>query len=224
MKHVILLLLASFLLLGSAMPQDKLKIYRKRRQLSKTTKAPEPYGKVKKAQSKKSLFVIQKHDASHLHYDLRLEIDGVLASWAIPKGLPEASDERRLAMPTDDHPMEYTDFEGIIPEGHYGGGTVMVWDIGTYENIKKKNGKSISMDEARKQGSIEVFLKGKKIWGPYAIIKTNLGDKPSWIVLKMKKKIVVSQKRPIKKVRKDVSALTGRTLKQIATDRDAQWL
>ena len=134
------------------------------------------------------MFVIQKHDASHLHYDFRLEIDGVLKSWAVPKGLPEKQGIRRLAMPTDDHPMEYGNFEGIIPEGHYGGGTVMVWDIGTFANIKEEKGKLVPLDECYEEGTIEVFLKGKKMWGPYALLKTaDLYSKDSWILLRMKK-------------------------------------
>lgn len=200
-----------------------LKTYRQRRRLKKTKPSAEPYGRIKKSKSKEPLFVIQKHDASHLHYDFRLEIEGVLASWAVPKGLPTKSAERRLALPTDDHPMEYAQFEGIIPQGHYGGGTVMVWDIGTYINLREKKDGS-SMKEAKKEGTIEVFLKGKKLWGAYALVKTKgMSNKESWIVLKMKNASIALKKSTVKKVKKDVSALTGRTLKQIATDKDAVW-
>lgn len=199
-----------------------LKTYRKRRGLTKGSKLPEPYGKVKETKSKKPMFVIQKHEASHLHYDFRLEMDGVLVSWAVPKGLPEKPGIRRLAMPTDDHPMEYGHFEGIIPEGHYGAGTVMVWDIGTYENIKEKNGKLVPMEKAYKEGSVEVILHGKKLNGAYAVIKTKgLYSKDAWIVLKMKSVKVPKLKK--KKVKKDVSALTGRTMSQITKDHDAEW-
>lgn len=204
------------------MASNPLKIYRKRRELQKTSKI-EPYGKIKRSSSKELLFVIQKHDASHLHYDFRLEIGGVLVSWAVPKGLPGKTSIRRLAMPTDDHPMEYARFEGIIPEGHYGGGTVMVWDIGTYENIKQKDGNIVPMKECLKRGTIEIFLHGKKMWGPYALIKTGtLANKESWIVLRMKNKDGV-KKRATKSIKKDVSALTGRTMKKIAQDHDAVW-
>ena len=112
------------------MAKTTLKKYRQRRALKKTSKY-EPYGKIKKEKSENPMFVIQWHDASHLHYDFRLEIDGVLKSWAVPKGVPGKQGIRRLAIPTDDHPMEYGHFEGIIPSG-YGKGTVMVWDIGYF--------------------------------------------------------------------------------------------
>lgn len=222
-KKILVLFITTLVIGSDAMASSKLTTYRKRRGLSKKTKLPEPYGDVKKTKSKEPMFVIQKHDASHLHYDFRLEIDGVLVSWAVPKGLPATTKERRLAIPTDDHPMEYGDFEGIIPEGHYGGGTVMVWDIGTYENLRALKDKKISMSKAHDEGTIEVFLKGKKLWGPYAIVKTKgLYAKDSWMVIKMKHD-ELGLKKPKKRVKKDLSALTGRTLAQIAKDRDAEW-
>lgn len=198
-----------------------LKVYRARRKLSKTSKA-EPYGRVKTKKNPELLFVIQKHAASHLHYDFRLEVNGVLKSWAVPKGLPEKYGIRRLAIPTDDHPYDYARFEGIIPQGHYGGGTVMVWDIGTYENIKEHQGKPVSMEQAYAMGSVEVFLHGKKINGAFALVRTHMTDKESWIMLKIKAPRR-AKKTTAKKIRKDVSALTGRTLDQIAKDRDAVW-
>src|ERR1700674_4300133 len=124
------------------MTKNSLKKYNERRTIEESG---EPIG-VKKKKNKQPIFVIQKHAASHLHYDFRLEIDGVLKSWAVPKGVPATTGIRRLAMPTDDHPMEYARFEGIIPEGHYGGGTVMVWDIGKFENIKMLKGKPVSLE------------------------------------------------------------------------------
>lgn len=216
----IFFVISTFFSGGYGMSTNKLKVYRARRELTKNKRAPEPYGKIKKTKTKELLFVIQKHEASHLHYDFRLEIDGVLASWAVPKGLPEENEVKRLAVPTDDHPMEYAEFEGIIPQGQYGGGTVMVWDIGTYENLKENQ----SMEEAKKSGTIEVFLKGKKIWGAFALVRMHsFGPRENWIVMKLKKQI--KAKRPAKKVkiRKDVSALTQRTMKQIAKAQDAIW-
>ena len=201
------------------MPASKLSKYNAKRDFKVTS---EPAGKTKRS-AKGFSYLIQKHEASHLHYDFRLEVDGVLKSWAVPKGLPEKMGIRRLAIPTDDHPMEYADFEGIIPEGHYGGGTVMVWDIGTYENIKYENNKLVPMDKCWDRGTIEVMLNGKKLHAAYALIRTKgFTNKESWILLKMKVK-PESKKRTKKPIRKDVSALTGRTMKKIADDHDAEW-
>ncbi len=112
-----------------------LKEYRKKRDFDTTT---EPFGEESSKKDKdKQIFVIQKHKASSLHYDLRLSVNAVLKSWAVPKGPSTDPDEKRLAIPTEDHPLEYADFEGVIPEDKYGGGTVMVWDAGTYDNITK---------------------------------------------------------------------------------------
>jgi DNA ligase D-like protein (predicted 3'-phosphoesterase) len=186
----------------------KLATYRKKREFSKT---PEPRGTIKK--SKLPIFVIQEHHASHLHFDFRIEVDGVLKSWAIPKGISTKTGEKHLAVPTEDHPMEYAHFEGVIPKGHYGGGTVMVWDIGTYENVKEKNGKIMPMDQCVKNGRIEIVLNGKKLHGGYALVRTarkETGER-YWLLLKMNDKYAGKAiKAPTK------SALTGRTVKQIA--------
>jgi|ERR1700733_488424 len=203
------------------MARSSLKTYRKRRELKKSS-IYEPYGRIKKSES--ALFVIQKHDASHLHYDLRLEIDGVLKSWAVPKGMPEKVDIKRLAIPTDDHPYEYAHFEGIIPQGHYGGGTVMVWDIGSYQNIKTKNNELVPMSECYDEGRIEVIFNGKKIQGPFALVRTkSLYAKNAWLLIKMRAIPGAKPKSAKKKVRKDVSALSGRTMNQITRDHDAEW-
>ena len=143
--------------------------YQERRNFSKT---PEPAATIKKRSHKDPIFVIQKHDASHLHYDFRLEIDEVLKSWAVPKGPSTDPGTKRLAMPTDDHPLEYATFEGTIPEGEYGAGTVMVWDIGTFENIKHSKGQLIPMNQCYENGHIEIFLYGKKLKGGYALIRS----------------------------------------------------
>src|SRR4029079_7177214 len=125
------------------------------------TKTPEPDSAVPRAsrQGGGRRFVVQKHAASHLHYDFRLEMHGVLKSWAVPKGVPQKPGERRLAMATEDHPVEYLDFEGTIPQGQYGGGTVMVWDIGGYDIIEGNYWK----------GDLRVALSGKKLAGTWQL-------------------------------------------------------
>src|SRR3979411_1358087 len=135
--------------------------YKKKRSFDKTT---EPTGG--KSKPGELIFVVQKHDASRLHYDFRLEMDGVLKSWAVPKGLPGAQAERHLALEVEDHPIDYADFEGIIPEGQYGGGTVMVWDRGTYELTPP--GDPV---EAVRKGKLHVILHGEKAKGEWALIR-----------------------------------------------------
>jgi len=139
-------------------------------------KSGEPVGvrKKKKAKNGPPLFVIQRHDASRLHYDLRLEIDDVLESWAVPKGPPKTYGEKRLAVMTEPHPMAYAQFEGTIPEGNYGAGKVTLWDSGTFENIKTRNGRVVPLKECLKMGRIEVLFNGERIKGPYALIKTKM--------------------------------------------------
>lgn len=145
--------------------------YKKKRNL-KSSK--EPSGKIKKSSSKKSIYVIQEHHASHLHWDLRLEFDGVLKSWAIPKIPPRTKGEKRLAIHVEDHPLEYAKFHGIIPEGNYGAGKVEIWDKGNFQLIEKSPKKII------------VDISGKKLKGKYALIKTSYsGNKKSWLFFKI---------------------------------------
>jgi len=179
--------------------------YKRKRNFGKTA---EPAGKKRKS-SKKPIFVIQKHQASQLHYDLRLEVDGVLKSWAVPKGPSTDPSQKRLAVPTEDHPMDYADFEGTIPEGEYGAGTVMVWDTGVYLNLRSVKG--TSMEESLDDGKIEVWLEGKKLKGGYVLIRTKIG----WLF----KKMVDEEADPERDVTKEAkSALSGRTMEQIARD------
>lgn len=146
--------------------------YKKKRKFSET---PEPEGKPTKKSSKKPIFVIHKHYASHLHWDLRLEIDGVLKSWAIPKEPPKETGIKRLAIQVEDHPIEYAGFKGIIPEGQYGAGKVEIWDKGTYE-LKEKT-----------KDKIEFILSGKKLHGNFVLVKIHYGSKPekSWLFMKV---------------------------------------
>jgi DNA ligase D-like protein (predicted 3'-phosphoesterase) len=149
----------------------KLEKYRKKRNLKKSG---EPKAEKKISRGKK-IFVIQKHYASHLHYDLRLEINGVLKSWAIPKIPPKTKETKRLAISVEDHPINYAKFEGEIPKGNYGAGKVEIWDKGTYELIEKSPEK------------IEFELNGKILKGKYVLIKTKYGKKPekSWLFFKI---------------------------------------
>ncbi|MEA3188801.1 MAG: bifunctional non-ous end joining protein LigD, partial [Chthoniobacter sp.] len=159
-------------------------------------------------------FVIQKHDASRLHYDFRLELDGVLKSWAVPKGVPFAKGDRRLAMHVEDHPLDYARFEGIIPKGQYGGGTVMVWDIGTWEPMGSPNP---ARDLA--EGKLHFALRGKKLDGEWTLIAIkNAREENAWLLLKSGEAI-----HAISKKRDDESVLSGRTMARIAAERDAEW-
>ncbi len=148
------------------MPLDE---YRKLRDF---TKSPEPKGGVKKGGGR--IFVVHEHDASHLHYDLRLEIGGVLRSWAVPKEPPEKEGVKRLAIQTEDHPLEYADFEGTIPEGMYGAGTVRIWDKGEF-SLEEETGDRLLFE-----------LKGKRLIGKYALIKSKFKGKDSWLFFKRK--------------------------------------
>ena len=138
--------------------------YRRKRKFSET---PEPKGRKHTAARRLPMFVIQKHDASRLHYDFRLAIDGVLVSWAVPKGPSMNPADKRLAMRTEDHPMEYGDFEGVIPEGHYGAGKVIVWDTGKYESDVE-----LQLTEQLVRGEIKFTLHGHKLRGSFVLIHT----------------------------------------------------
>lgn len=132
-------------------------------------------------------FVIQRHDASSLHFDVRLEVDGVLKSWAVPKGPSTDPRDKRLAAPTEDHPLDYADFEGRIPAREYGGGTVIVWDTGPYQNITTDgDGALVPMADALEAGHVKVWLLGQKIHGGYALTRTRLGDDDDqWLLVKV---------------------------------------
>ncbi len=190
-----------------------LKTYREKRDFRRTS---EPSGGSKR-KSRRPRFVIQKHDARTLHYDLRIEIDGVLKSWAVPKGPSTDPRDKRLAMPTEDHPLAYAGFEGVIPEDEYGGGTVMIWDQGTYRNLKKDDdGRAVPMDKSYDAGQVEVYLKGSKLKGGYALIRTGKGKSRRWLLVKMKDDEADARRNPVSSQPK--SAATGRTMKQISKE------
>lgn len=154
-------------------------------------KSSEPKAKKSTKKNKQPLFVVQKHAASKLHYDFRLEIKGVLKSWAVPKGPSLNPADKRLAIETEDHPLDYASFEGTIPKGHYGAGKVVIWDQGTYQNIKKnKAGKGVEIEESYKKGQIEFKLQGKKLKGNFVLIRFK--PKKQWLLIKMKDKDISS--------------------------------
>lgn len=168
---------------------DKLKEYRQRRDFQTTI---EPQGAAKEGGApakggKQPRFVVQKHDATRLHYDFRLEVDGVLKSWAVPEGPSTDPQVKRLAVETEDHPMEYLAFEGVIPKGQYGAGPIIIWDKGTFTNIRGEKRKPFTLQESYDQGLIEVRLEGEKLQGAYALVRTKFRDaKNSWLLVKMK--------------------------------------
>jgi bifunctional non-homologous end joining protein LigD len=192
-------------------PPDPLSRYAAKRDFTVTA---EPGPKVEKSKSpakkrRGGRFVIQKHDASHLHYDFRLEMDGTLKSWAVPKGLSTETGVKRAAFEVEDHPISYMKFEGTIPKGQYGGGTVMVWDIGTYELLAGTHA----------GGDLKLLLEGKKLKGEWHIFRIkNENNKPVWLISKSGK-----DAKPISARMDDSSVLTKRSMAKIAKDNDAQW-
>lgn len=149
------------------------------------TKTPEPKAKKNKASSKLA-FVVQRHKATRLHYDFRLEMDGVLKSWAIPKGPSLNPQDKRLAMRVEDHPYDYKDFSGVIPSG-YGAGIVEIWDKGTYEPIDHTGDPEKKLKAGLKAGSLKFILKGRKLKGEFALVRLK-ADENSWLLIKHKDK------------------------------------
>ena len=189
--------------------------YKKKRSFTKT---PEPTGgKVSRSQLH---FVVQKHAASRLHYDFRLELEGVLKSWAIPKGPSVNPAEKRLAMLVEDHPYDYRNFEGIIPEGNYGAGTVIVWDRGTYEpleNLKGKAAQEKALLKGFRSGSLKFRLHGEKLKGEFVLVKTPRRADNAWLLIKHRDEFSAADD-----IRADDrSVLSGKTLEEIGADENA---
>jgi bifunctional non-homologous end joining protein LigD len=158
---------------------EKLQKYQRMRDFAQT---PEPSGKSSRKKAKKLIFVVQKHRASHLHYDFRLEMEGVLKSWAVPKGPSYDPSIKRLAMMTEDHPYDYASFEGVIPEGNYGAGKVIIWDQGTWEFIEPGDDPVAAL----RQGKLTFRLSGKKLFGEWALVQIR-GRSPKgneWLLMK----------------------------------------
>jgi bifunctional non-homologous end joining protein LigD len=190
------------------MPLDE---YRKKRRFEVTL---EPSGErpARRPKGKRLRYVVQKHRASHLHYDFRLEWNGVLLSWAIPKGPSLDPSTKRLALRTEDHPLDYADFEGPIPEGEYGGGTVMVWDTGTW------SAEVSDVDEALKKGELKFTLNGKKLKGSWVLVRTRgfgRSGGESWLLIKHRDKFASKRDITLEQPR---SVLSNRTLAEIARD------
>ncbi|HEV3010706.1 MAG TPA: DNA polymerase ligase N-terminal domain-containing protein, partial [Burkholderiales bacterium] len=192
------------------MAKSKLSEYSAKRSFTVT---PEPAAAVPEARSGPLLFVIQQHSATRLHYDLRLECDGVLKSWAVPKGPSLDPAEKRLAVQTEDHPFDYASFEGVIPPGQYGAGEVIVWDCGVYSPdeeqgwVDDRAEAERQVREALEKGKVSVLLRGEKVNGSFALVRTK--DKKTWLLIKHKDRFVTKT---------DITAQTRSVLSGIAVD------
>jgi DNA ligase D-like protein (predicted 3'-phosphoesterase) len=203
-------------------PHDTLQTYQQKRDFRKT---PEPDNEDVDFDwaEKRPIFIIQKHDASNLHYDFRIEVNGVLKSWAVPKGPATDPSVKRLAVPTEDHPLAYADFEGVIPEDEYGGGTVMVWDRGYYCNLKEDDedeGEAKSVHQQLEDGHVTLWLEGQKLSGGYALIRTGSGEDPRWLLIKMDDDRADARRNPVSTEPRSVK--TGRSLAEIRADGGEQ--
>ena len=190
-----------------------LKTYHAKRNFRKT---PEPRGR-QAAERGTLRFVVQKHDATRLHYDFRLELDGVMKSWAVPKGPSLNPRDKRLAMMVEDHPLDYRTFEGVIPPGNYGAGTVMVWDEGTYKPAHATVGENAPsvLREGLKRGRLSVILEGQKLKGEFSLLKLNRGKENAWLLIKKADEWASDADV----TEENQSAASGRTLEEIAQDK-----
>jgi len=196
--------------------------YRRKRDFTKTA---EPEGRPRSVARRKPalVFVIQKHAATRLHFDLRLELDGVMKSWAVPKGPSLDPSEKRLAMQVEDHPIEYNTFEGIIPKGEYGGGSVMLWDRGTYTYPEKTDDSVKRLREGYQRGDFKFELHGKRLRGSWVLVRLRRGDpeKPAWLLIKHRDEYA----RPGYDIvaAEQTSVRSRRTMEQIAKGRSRVW-
>jgi bifunctional non-homologous end joining protein LigD len=189
--------------------------YRSKRAFTET---PEPVGQVRRS-GRSRIFVVQKHDATRLHYDFRLAVNGVLASWAVPKGPSMNPADKRLAVRTEDHPLEYARFEGVIPPGQYGAGTVMVWDLGKYEPLENPP------EEQLARGKLQIVLQGEKLRGGFTLVKIENRSMNSrrdyWLLIKSRDEYA-GPSWDIESARFDRSVLSGRSLKEIKDGKPAK--
>jgi bifunctional non-homologous end joining protein LigD len=198
---------------------ERLAEYRRKRDFARTA---EPRGGRRK-RAPKLAYVIQKHAASHLHFDLRLELDGVMKSWAVPKGPSLDPAVKRLAMQVEDHPIEYNAFEGTIPKGEYGGGTVMIWDRGTYEygGDDALEGEA-GLREGYRRGDFKFVLHGKRLKGSWVLVRTRRGDpkRAQWLLIKHRDEFAEPGTEVVEEYQ--TSAATGRTMDAIKAGRKAR--
>ena len=189
-----------------------LKEYNQKRDFRKTS---EPEGNTKSGKSKLR-FVVQKHAAKNLHYDFRLELEGVLKSWAVPKGPSLDPKVKRLAMHVEDHPYDYRNFEGTIPEGEYGAGEVIVWDEGTYHaiNTDDRNESEKILKEGYKKGDFKFYLEGQKLKGEFVLVKMKNRGEKQWLLIKHKDKFTSTKDI----LDEDRSVLSDRTIEDIANN------
>jgi bifunctional non-homologous end joining protein LigD len=202
-----------------ASAESQLAEYRRKRDFSKTA---EPAGG--RARSKQKLaFVIQKHAASHLHYDLRLELDGVMKSWAVPKGPSLDPSVKRLAMQVEDHPVEYNTFEGTIPKGEYGGGTVMLWDRGTYSYGGTDPDPVEGLRRGYSKGDFKFVLNGKRLKGSWVLVRTRRDDrgKAQWLLIKHRDEYAAPDSDVTEE--HQTSVATRRSMEEIAEGKSRVW-
>ena len=166
------------------------------------------------------VFVIQEHDATSHHYDFRLEIDDTLVSWAVPKGPSTDPSEKRLAIRTEDHPVSYAAFEGVIPEDHYGAGPVLIWDRGTWSNITEKDGSTQPAAEALEAGHLLADIHGEKIRGGYVLQRIQEGDDEQWLLIKMDDDEADARRKPTSTEPESVA--TGRDIEQVAEEDEPE--
>src|SRR5688500_6243699 len=200
--------------------------YRKKRDFTKAAEpagdapAPKPGGRLR--------FVIQKHAASHLHFDLRLELDGVMKSWAVPKGPSLDPSMKRLAMQVEDHPIDYNTFEGTIPKGEYGGGTVMLWDRGTYTSdvAASPDEEEDAIRDGLKRGDLKITFHGERLQGSFALIRMKFARdgsssaKPQWLLIKHRDEYATEEDVVAENM---TSVETGRTMEEIAGGKSKVW-
>jgi DNA ligase D-like protein (predicted 3'-phosphoesterase) len=195
---------------------DPLRPYRERHDPDVTADAPG----AALAPEDRPIFVVQQHDASSMHFDVRIEVDGVLASWAVPKGPSTDPRDRRLAVRTEDHALSYADFEGTIDAGEYGAGRVIVWDIGPYVNLTTDDeGHEVPVADALADGHLTVWLAGDKLRGGYAFIHTPIrGDQRKWLLIKVDDEAADARRNPVRT--EPASVLTGRRVDELDDPRD----